>query len=135
MKKIISIFMIILLTFSFVACGNNSNSDTDKQTGYETGVQYPMLYLDGKLYEQNFHFFTSNDSNETGLSSITFKEFSVKYTADLIGEVKSVDNEKSPTLELQASRLDIGAKIYRSSDGTIFVKISESNVIALKESK
>lgn len=115
MKKVFSVILALLVCACMItACAPSkpandvpvqkrnaeaqSNTDPLVPTGYPDGeIQRPYLYCNGTLYVYCAEVQTD-----------------LPQDAELIGEVRSVDNLHLPSEEFAASRLDVGDKVYKT---------------------
>lgn len=125
-KKIGVIFMVMILC---VGCGsaekkqqvNESGTVEQQQTGYPTG-EVQMMYI---MVNENLYTYADLKYADVTESFITDDD---RY--EYYGDVKKEDNMNMPTKDLEASKISVGAKVYKAKkddekilvffDGTVY---------------
>lgn len=108
MKKSFLLFMLVVL---LLLCACSVPAIEAESSESETGVLKPSGYPDGEL--QKPYLFVEGTRY---VYTLTAAFTSLPENVAFVGQVSKIDNIQLPDEELEAARLALGDRIYRSGD-------------------
>ena len=123
MKRILSLFLVMILMLAFVACGDKSATDTTKPDG-DTGDS-----IWGKLVKEEHYDNVTIVCDATFLSGYEYAEPENSNTFKFDGDAASIDGEladRQATESLKAVYHGLVQEILSKNDGFIYDKDADT---------